>query len=139
MFRSSKMFANIGDLTSKVISSEKTLPLSHEHSMVATINAKSSQTWFTLYIKPCLSSQWRLLEGLLEGLLGGFFWISFMQLRLLRRASHWKLIQKKHFKRLHSLKRQGLSLWVYHWLVFSQKILLIWKQKTIIILCLFSE
>ena len=49
--------------------------------------------WFKFidWFMPSLSSQWRLLGGLLEG----FFCISFQELRLLRRASHWQLIQKK--------------------------------------------
>ena len=36
-------------------------------------------------------SQWRLLEGPLEG----FFWFSWQELRLVKRSSCWKLIQKK--------------------------------------------
>ena len=43
---------------------------------------------------PSLSSQWRLLGGLLEG----FFWISFQQLALLSSLSSCQLIQKKAFQ-----------------------------------------
>lgn len=66
----------------------------------------------------------------LKGLLKGFFCISFQELRLLRRASHWQLIQMKPVKRppksLHWPKRLGISssLALVHlissWLVYAE-------------------
>ena len=51
----------------------------------------------------------KTLDLMLNIFLEGFFWISFQQLRLLRRASCWQMIQKKPSKGLHWLESLGFS------------------------------